>query len=84
MQWINWTAETWNAVGAGLAALLVGLGGVLAARGKSKPASKPSVHQEMVRPQTAAEARTADATEKLADAAEKIERHIDLLTRTRN
>lgn len=77
-----------------ITALLLGLGSVLTAvlvRGKAaEPDSKQEQgnvtanHQEIFRPQTEAEMRSAEALEKIAEAVSRIERTADVYARSRN
>lgn len=77
-----WDAEWLTAAGG----VIIGVLGLLLSRRKSKfPEPKPSIHQEVVRPETSAEIKSAEALKSIAGSLLKLERNVDLyLDRQRN
>ena len=71
MEWL--TPEVGGAIGAGVGALLLGMG----IQGKAKN-SKTAVHQQIARPDTRSEIRSAEALERIAVSIDMIERHMSI------
>lgn len=76
-----WENPAWiTAVGGTIA----GLAAIFFTRGKGgEKEEKPNLHQEVIRPETGAELKSATALESIAASMERIERHVDVFTRTK-